>query len=161
MKKLIIAIAISLFFASAASAQSKAIGIRGGFMNGAATEVSYQHWFLDPGFLEFDLGVNSNTHGSGFNLTGIYNWQLANPAWTAEGTWSVYAGPGVSLGTYCYSKHQVDKRSVYFSITGQVGIEYTFRFPLNLSFDLRPMLTSGANGMHLWFVPAVSIRYSL
>ena len=57
-----------------------------------------------------------------------------------------------------------DANNFFFGLVGQVGLEYTFWFPLQLSADLRPTLgicdgefwTDGLFG----FVPTLSVRYS-
>ena len=168
MKKTIIIIAALLGFALAASAQPKAIGLRSGLLN---YEVSYAHYLDNPHFFEFDLGMSYSTSsgkilGAGFDLTATYNWVFAQPDWTPQGTWAFYAGPGVALGSYYYTKRNddgssVDKSSMYLGVVGQVGLEYTFWFPLQLSVDIRPSLHFGANGANLNFpyIPCFSARY--
>ena len=52
--------------------------------------------------------------------------------------------------------------SAYFNlgVAGQVGLEYTFWFPLQLSFDIRPVLGLGFNyGFHWSVMPAIGVRY--
>ena len=78
MKKIILAAALILGFAVAASAQPKAIGIRIG--NGG--EISYQH-SMGGNFIEVDggfgLGLNGRTN---IMAAGIYNFLIAQPSWT-------------------------------------------------------------------------------
>ena len=83
MKKIILVAAMVLGFAVAASAQPRAIGARLG--NGG--EVSYQHQ-LGANFLEVDGGLGLGFDGT-FNVgaTGIYNFMIAQPAWTDRGEW--------------------------------------------------------------------------
>ena len=94
MKKIILVAALVLGFAAAAAAQPRAIGVRVG--NGG--EVSYQHQ-LGANFLEVDGGLGLGFDGT-FNVgaTGIYNFMIAQPAWTDRGEWGFYAGPGAALG---------------------------------------------------------------
>ena len=146
MKKLFIVAAMVLGFALAASAQPRAIGLRGGY----GVEVSYQHT-LDRNFVELDLGLV----GGGFNLAGTYNWTIAKPQWTDRGDWGVYAGPGAALGL---------GGGLSVAAAGQVGLEYTFWFPLQLSLDIRPQLgvAFGQNSAAfysggLW--PTLGVRY--
>ena len=130
MKKTIIIIAVMLGFAFAASAQPKAIGGRLGY----GIEASYQHTLGAPHFLELNAGIFGLNH-VGFRFTGLYNFVFAQPNWTPRGSWAWYAGPGVSLGTAHYN----DKNGQFFAgIAGQLGLEYEFWFPLQLSVDLRP-----------------------
>ena len=151
MKKIILVAAMVLGFAVAASAQPRAIGLRGGY----GVELSYQHT-LGENFLEADLGLGAF---NGLNVAATYNWMLAQPDWTSKGEWGVYAGPGVALGLGFGD-------ASYFNvgIAGQVGLEYTFWFPLQLSVDLRPQLglvtAGGASAFGLWgWYPSLGVRY--
>ena len=87
---------------------------------------------------------------------------FAQPNWTPRGSWAWYAGPGVSLGTAHYN----DKNGKFFAgIVGQVGLEYEFWFPLQLSVDLRPQFgfCDGEfymDGVTYGFVPTLSVRYA-
>lgn len=146
MKKIILAAALVLGFALAASAQPRAVGLRGGY----GVEVSYQHT-LGSNFVEADLGLV----GNGFNLAATYNWNLVQPQWTEKGEWNVYAGPGAAVGV---------GGGVNIAVAGQVGLEYSFWFPLQLSLDIRPQLGvrtgGGAAGFYFggWY-PALGVRY--
>ena len=82
---------------------------------------------------------------------------IAQPAWTARGEWGFYAGPGLALGF---------NKGVSIAVQGQVGLEYTFWFPLQLAVDLKPQFGLYANhgasffteGLY-GFVPSLSVRY--
>ena len=157
MKKTIIIIAVMLGFAFAASAQPKAIGGRLGY----GIEASSQHTLGAPHFLELNAGIFGLNH-VGFRFTGLYNFVFAQPNWTPRGSWAWYAGPGVSLGTAHYN----DKNGQFFAgIAGQLGLEYEFWFPLQLSVDLRPQFgfCDGEfymDGVTYGFVPTLSVRYA-
>ena len=164
MKKIILIAALMLGFAVAASAQQRALGLRGGY----GVELSYQYT-IGADFLEADLGLL----GSDLNLSATYNYMIAKPDWTDRGEWGFYAGPGVAVGLGTELVVKVDEMarnisddtSVFcnIAVAGQVGLEYTFWFPLQLSVDLRPQI-----GIHLasksgfyfggWW-PAFSVRY--
>lgn len=152
MKKIILAAALVLGFAVAASAQPRAIGVRIG--NGG--EVSYQH-SLGSNFLEVDGGLGLGFDGT-FNVgaTGIYNFMIAQPSWTSRGEWGFYAGPGAGVGLGLGEAN-------YFNLSaaGMVGLEYSFWFPLQLSFDLRPQIGAGFGGHGLYWsvMPALGVRY--
>ena len=161
MKKIIIAAALVLGFAVAASAQPRAIGVRVG--NGG--EVSYQH-SLGNNFLEVDGGLGLGFDGV-FNVgaTGIYNFMIAQPSWTPRGEWGFYAGPGVALGGGAVKVDGVNHGYFSAGVAGQIGLEYTFWFPLQLSIDFRPQLgvvavPKGGAGFYFdsW-CPALSVRY--
>ncbi|MBO5877224.1 MAG: hypothetical protein J6Q37_06240 [Bacteroidales bacterium] len=150
MKKIILVAAIVLGFAVAASAQPRAIGLRGGW----GAEASYQHSF-GADFLQADLGLNTfdSIHGS-----VVYNFMIAQPSWTSRGEWGFYAGPGAAVGM----KLGNSETDGYFHVAaaGMVGLEYTFWFPLQLSLDLKPTLGFGFNhGFHWGVMPAFGVRY--
>ena len=141
MKKILLIAAMVLGFAVAASAQPRAIGLRGGV---GLANVTYQH-SMGTNFLEAGLGL----YDSAFSVEGVYNFMLAQPSWTSRGEWGVYAGPGANV---------VLGNSVFdIAVVGQVGLEYTFWFPLQLSIDVRPPF--GLNNGFSGFYPALGIRY--
>ena len=152
MKKIIIIAAMMLGVAVAAVAQPRAIGIRGGY----GIEASYQHTLGSANFIEADLGLASF---NSLNVVATYNWMIANPQWTDRGEWGFYAGPGAAIGLGF-------SPASFFNIAaaGQVGIEYTFWFPLQISLDIRPQLglvtASGASGFYFggWY-PSFGARY--
>ena len=150
MKKIILIAAMVLGFAVAASAQPRAIGLRGGW----GAELSYQHT-LGENFLQADLGLNTfnSVHGS-----AIYNFMIAQPSWTSRGEGGFYAGPGAAVGM----SFGTGNNDGYFHVAaaGMVGLEYTFWFPLQLSFDVKPTLGFGFNhGFHWGVMPALAVRY--
>ena len=151
MKKILIAAVMVLGFAVAATAQPKAIGLRRGFN----TEISYQHNLGGANFVEANLG----TFGfDSFDISSTYNFMIAQPAWTSQGEWGFYAGPGLALGF---------NNAVNFAVQGQIGLEYTFWFPLQLAVDLKPQFGFWAVNGHAYFfreglygfIPSLSVRY--
>ncbi len=154
MKKIIIVAAI-LLVAIAANAQPKAIGGRLGW----GLEASYQHNVGQGGnFLEADLGLG---FVGGIHLTGIYNFMIAQPEWTTKGTWGFYAGPAIGASFLWYLP------GAAVSVGGQLGLEYNFEIPLQLSVDIRPqfgvMFGGGYTGFYagglMGFVPCLAVRY--
>ena len=144
MKKIILVAAMVLGFAVAASAQPRAAGLR--FSYGA--ELSYQH-SLGENFLEADLGLGDFQY---LNVAATYNFMIAQPDWTDRGEWGFYAGPGVALGA--------GKEVLNIGVAGQVGLEYTFWFPLQLSIDIRPQIGLVGNTFGLWgWYPQLGVRY--
>ena len=65
---------------------------------------------------------------------------IAHPDWTSSGQWGFYAGPGASVAVWENGKAE---NVVYAGVVGNVGLEYIFDFPLQLSISLRPRLMFG------------------
>ena len=154
MNKFILIAALVLGVAFAAAAQPKAIGLRWG-MN---TEISYQHNLGGANFVEANLGTFLAGKPS-FDISSTYNFMIAQPAWTSRGDWGIYAGPGLALGFNSWETH--------FAIQGQVGLEYTFWFPLQLAVDLKPQFGFEVRNRYTdfffdglyGFAPSFSVRY--
>lgn len=163
MRKSLLIIALALGLAATAYAQPKALGLRFSYGRFFGAEVSYEH-IVGPGenFLEADLGL----FGNGFKITGTYNFVFARPDWTSRGEWAWYAGPGAVLGyvPYVYNEAHGRYDNVFmFGLVGQVGLEYTFWFPLQLALDMRPLLGISDGRLYedgAWgFFPTLSVRY--
>ena len=164
MKRITVIVAALLLGAFAAVAQPKAIGVRGGLFgltfNG---EISYEHWATifdnDYDFLEAELGVFG---GNGFKATAMYNFTFAQPDFTDRGEWAFYAGPGAVAG-YGTGVNKNDEKvaAPFVGLAAQLGLEYTFWFPLQLSVDFRPtfMLPALMNRTN-WYGFALSARYA-
>ncbi len=183
MKKIFAIITLALAVSLSSFAQPKAIGGRFGY---SGLEASYEHYVGSPNFIEAELGVDY-LGAWGFKATGMYNYVFLQPSWTSRGDWAWYAGAGLSMG-YVGDQvryHEGDvkyidwARGFELSIPVQVGLEYTFWFPLQLAVDIRPYLGmhicgKDINGLHvpdhhkvgfynqgLWgFTPTLSVRYS-
>ena len=163
MKRITVIVVAMLLGAVAALAQPKAIGVRGGIFgpqfNG---EISYEHWLTvfdnDYDFVEAELGVFG---GNGFKPTALYNFTFAQPEFTDRGEWGFYAGPGVALG-YGTGINKNDERvaAPFVGLVAQLGLEYTFWFPLQLSVDFRPGFMIPALMNRNWYGFAFSARYS-
>ena len=151
MKKIFLVAAMALGLVVTAVAQPRAVGIRGGY----GLEATYQHT-LGANFVEANLGLNGI---NALNVSATYNWMIAQPQWTDRGEWGVYAGPGAAVGLGFG-----EVASFNIGVAGQVGLEYTFWFPLQLSIDLRPQLgfaaAGGSSALYFggWY-PALGIRY--
>lgn len=150
MKKTMLIIIAVLGFATVAGAQPRAIGLRSGW----GLDFSYEHTLKGPNFAEFEVGLDGYAFDA-FHADAIYNFMIATPDWTPVGTWGIYAGPGVSA--YMWPSESV----FYGGILGNVGLEYKFKFPLQLSVDVRPRIMFGNGGV--WtdgiFYGGVSARY--
>ena len=166
MKKVLWMMVALLGLSITAVAQPKAIGIRGGLFE---QEISYEHWFTlfdnDYDFLEAELGV---FNGNGFKATALYNFTFATPEFTDRGEWALYAGPGALVGYGSYFYEEVENGVVINKSKGrpfigaafQVGMEYSFWFPLQLSIDFRPAFLVPMKVNTHWYGFAVGARYA-
>lgn len=148
---------ILLFFALTfiSQAQPKSVGIR----LGGECQISYQHNVgRGRNFIEFDMGVQAL--GKGLSLAGAYDFMIAQPTWTQKGQWGFYAGPAVKLA-YVWM-------GGYLVAGAQIGLEYTFDIPLQISLDVRPAIGVAMEGNSAFFfggevlygtIPAISLRY--
>lgn len=159
---------------SALHAQPRALGARGG---ATGFEVSYQHAFPKDQFLSGDFGIDFGYNANcviGVKLTGTYNFIWAHPAWTKKGRWSIYAGPGLSVGAVndrIVVKTGKERANLYkngfmIGIAGQVGLEYCFEVPVQIAAEIRPVIgihvRDGVgfydNGL-LGLAPTLALRY--
>lgn len=147
MKKIILVAAMVLGFATAAVAQPRAVGVKLGW----GVDASYQHT-VGKDFVEATLGLNNFTS---LDLGAVYNFMIAQPDWTDRGEWGFYAGPGAAVGM------NIGENSYFhLAAAGMVGLEYSFWFPLQLSFDLKPQLGFGfGHGLHWSVTPSLGVRY--
>ena len=151
MKKFILIAALVLGVAFAASAQPRAIGARLGY----AMEASYQHTVSNADFVEVNLGTFGYHN---LSIASTYNFMIAQPAWTDRGEWGFYAGPGLAFSFFS---------GTTIAVQAQVGLEYTFWFPLQLAIDLKPQfgawIGNHASGFYTGglygFAPVLSVRY--
>lgn len=145
MKKILVIALSVLAFASVASAQPRALGIR----VGGDAELSYQH-SLGGNFLEADLGMDVAGPHAGFHLTGIYDFVFAS-----VDNFNFYAGPGAQVSFWT----DEDQSGLGIGLGGQIGAEYQFGgIPFAISLDWRPMwdfLGAGAN----LYSAALGFRY--
>jgi len=154
MKKLLV-IFIAIFCISfCVSAQPRAIGLKLGGVN----SISYQHTLGGENFLELNLG--SYTLNS-LDISAAYDFMIAQPKWTDKGIWGFYVGPGLSLGSG-FNGNYIFGLGAF----AQVGLEYTFWFPLQLAADLHPGFNFVARDdiSQVYFnilciVPSISVRY--
>lgn len=190
MKKMLFVAILAIASAFSAYSQPKAVGGRIGALG---LEASYQHDVAPSMFVEADLGLDYFSGYAGVKATAMLNYSFLQPSWTSRGEWDLYAGAGLSTGyvydwsltTFTYhhpyygTKHRVHDRWGYGYMLGfpvQVGLSYTFWFPLKLAVDVRPtfgfhvsehlhpdsnkMSHVGLYGNGIWgFLPTVSVYY--
>lgn len=164
MKKLFLSafMLFGLVLSTQAQDLRNAIGLRLGDNDGFGAEVSYQRWLSNANRLEFGLGWRDSKHYDAVKLSALYQW-----VWNIEGGFNWYAGAGGGLGTWSYGDDLPswadgrDDSGAFVFIAGDVGIEYNFDFPLQLSLDIRPEIYFGNDFRKNNFGPdiALGIRY--
>ncbi|MES2811529.1 MAG: hypothetical protein V4670_03580 [Bacteroidota bacterium] len=136
MKKLFLTgfMLVGLAFSSQAQDISKnALGLRLGDNDGFGGEISYQRGLSKSNRLEFDLGLRNSNHVNAFKLTGLYQW-----VWNIDGGFNWYAGVGGGLASWSVDKDYGDASGTAVFGAGDIGIEYNFDVPIQLSLDYRP-----------------------
>lgn len=147
MKKLFLSafmLAGMAFTAQSQEIAKNALGLRLGDNDGFGGEISYQRGLGDNNRLELDLGWRDSKNYDALKLVGLYQW-----VWNIEGGFNWYAGVGGGIGTYDYNYNgpgpgnDFDDSGTFLLVAGDIGIEYKFDFPLQLSLDFRPELYFG------------------
>lgn len=162
MKKIILSAIMltGLVFSTQAQDISKnALGLRLGSNDGFGGEVSYQRGLSKNNRLELDLGWRNSNNTDAFKLAGLYQW-----VWDIDKGFNWYAGVGGGLGSWSYNNNVVNNNSsgTFLFAAGDLGIEYNFDVPIQLSLDIRPELYFNSNGYRTNnFGPdvALSVRY--
>lgn len=143
MKKLLLSAVILLgmvFSAEAQDISKNALGLRLGDNDGFGGEISYQRGLASNNRLEFDLGWRNSKNVDAFKLVGLYQW-----VWNIEGGFNWYAGVGAGVGSWSYDYNNFKDDGAFVLAAGDLGIEYNFDFPLQLSLDFRPELYFGGD----------------
>lgn len=143
MKKsiLVISLFIGLSWCSQAQNISKnALGLRIGDNDGFGGELSYQRKMASNNRLELDLGWRNSNDVDAIKLAGIYQW-----VWNIDGGFNWYAGVGGGLGTWNHDDNLNNDNGFFAFVAGDIGIEYDFDVPIQLSLDFRPELYFNAN----------------
>lgn len=132
MKKVLVLAAFIFGLSFMAEAQS-AIGVRFGGLQRLGGEISYQQ-AMGSNRLEVDLGFNFDDNYDAIGLVAIYQWVYPINAFPQGFNW--YWGVGADAGIWTYDV--VDETDITVGVDGQLGIEYNFDFPLQISLDWRP-----------------------
>ncbi len=136
MKKVIVSAV--LFVGGVLSTQAQdisknSIGLRLGDNDGFGAEISYQRRLTPINRLEFDLGWRNSDEVDAIKLAGMYQW-----VWNIDKGLNWYAGAGGGIGSWSYSNEGESNNGSFVLISGNLGIEYQFDFPLQLTLDVRP-----------------------
>lgn len=148
MKKIILSLFALIALTTAANAQyNNTFGIRGGYGSTAfGAEFSYQGFVSDINRIELDLGL-SLARPIGISLAAIYQWH-----WFLSGGFGFYAGPGALA--------YLSERNLGIGLGGQLGIDYQFNAPIQLSLDVRPMYGLFGSYVGFNYGAALGIRYA-
>ena len=146
MKKILISLFAVLALTTAAHAQyNHALGVRVGAGSAFGAELSYQGFLTDINRIELDLGANFGSYNA-VSLAAVYQWH-----WFLAGGFGFFAGPGVQ--GYIVESH------AGLGVGGQLGFDYQFSAPIQLSLDFRPMWNLFTNtGFN--YGAALGIRYA-
>lgn len=136
MKKIILVASLIIglsFSAQAQNCSKNALGLRLGDNDGFGGELSYQRKLSGNNRLEFDLGWRNSNNVDAIKLVGLYQW-----VWNIDGGFNWYAGVGGGVGTWSYDNNNNSDNGAYALVAGDLGIEYNFDVPIQLSLDFRP-----------------------
>lgn len=122
---------IGCYSVSAQHLSPNALGLRLGSNRGFGSEITYQKKLNSENRAEFNLGWRSNNSVNAIKLNGMYQW-----VWAIEQGFNWYAGVGGGLGSF--SNNTTNSNGIFLFAAGDIGIEYNFDFPLQVSLDLRP-----------------------
>ena len=138
MKKIILVASLLIGLSFSAQAQNiskNALGLRLGDNDGFGGEISYQRKLVSNNRLEFDLGWRNSNNVDAIKLVGLYQW-----VWNIDGGFNWYAGFGGGVGTWSFDNNDNNDKGTFVLVAGDIGIEYNFDIPLQLSLDFRPEL---------------------
>ena len=136
MKKIILVASLLIGFSVGAQSQTiskNALGLRLGDNDGFGGEISYQRKLTKNNRLEFDLGWRNSNNVDAIKLVGLYQW-----IWNIEGGLNWYAGVGGGVGNWSFDTNSNSDNGTFALVAGDLGIEYDFDFPLQISLDFRP-----------------------
>ena len=139
MKKIFTTLIVMLAVASVAFAQPRAIGGRLGY----SEEFSYQHSLTEGMYMDLTAGFGNLWSSWGhLDAPAAFDWTF-----NIKGVWNWFVGPAAGIGfgygsSYRYYSGYDGHPYLPFrlSVGGQIGFEWQFSIPLNLTVDWRPMV---------------------
>ena len=147
MKKVFITLLALVALTTAANAQyNNTLGVRVGAGSAFGAELSYQGFVGNVNRVELDLGANFGSYKA-VSLAAVYQWH-----WFLTGGFGFFVGPGV--------QGIVSNSSFILGVGGQMGIDYQFSAPIQLSLDFRPMYNLFGNLHGFNYGAALGIRYA-
>ena len=142
-KQFILAVLIlaTSFISYSQDISKNALGLRLGSNDGFGGEISYQRKLSSSNRLEFDLGLRNSKNINAFKLAGLYQWVMP-----IEKNFNWYVGVGGGVGSWSYDYNKEKDSGTFFFAAGDIGIEYNFDIPLQISLDFRPELYANSTG---------------
>jgi hypothetical protein len=133
------------------------VGVRGSFafdeISHAGGEISFQKDVGRIGRRETDIGWWTSSRWDVLKFTLVRQWK-----WTPARRLNFYGGPGFGVG---YIIHAFDHNDFFASANLNVGVDYTFAFPIQLALDWRPEWTVINNfGTPLGYNIGFAVRFS-
>jgi len=159
MKKLLFSLMLLgvVLSSNAQKFSENALGLRLGSNDGVGYEISYQRGLEKTNRIEADLGWRNSNNVSSFKLVGLYQW-----IWELDKGFNWYAGVGGGFGCWNYNYNGASSSGTVLLVAGDVGVEYNFDIPLQVSLDFRPeMYFNSSAYRNSSFGPdiALSVRY--
>lgn len=157
MKKIFLLSMTLLSFSLVSNAQDiadHALGFRFGSSDGLGAEISYQHALSDSNRIEGDLGWRNSNSYDAFKITGLYQWVMP-----IDHALNWYVGAGGGLTSFSGKNALKDSNSQTIFVAGDIGLEYAFDFPLQLSLDFRPEIGNNDFTDNTLFDIALGVRY--
>jgi opacity protein-like surface antigen len=136
MKKIILVANLLIGFSVGAQSQTlskNTLGLRLGDNDGFGGEISYQRKLTKNNRLELDFGWRNSNNVDAVKLVGLYQW-----IWNIEGGFHWYAGVGGGVGSWSFDTNSNSDSGTFALGAGDLGIEYDFDIPLQISLDFRP-----------------------
>ena len=143
MKKLSFLTIIMVATCTIAMAQPRAIGGRLGYNIG----VSYQHQLGEKNMIQADVDLVAYAlHGIQGTVT--YNWIIPLKSWDVANM-NLLAGVGAGVGFQWWAGNDVvwigygpEKwgSGTFLGAAGMIGLEWNFKFPLQLAIEYRPLV---------------------
>lgn len=161
MKKLILSAMMLIGFATSLQAQEiskNAFGARLWSNDGFGVEASYQRHLFKKNRLELDFGYRELDYRDVkvTKLVGLYQW-----VWNVSGGFNWYAGAGAGFASHnTPGDNSSNSNGMLVLATGDLGLEYLFDFPLQVSLDVRPeYVASKYNPKKSYVDIGLGIRY--
>ena len=150
MKKVLVAVILIVGMVSNSQAQKiakNALGLRLSDNYGIGLAASYQRGLSSNHRLELDLGVWNHDYRTDdyhydtqtVKFVGLFQWVMP-----IQNRFNWYVGVGGGAGTFNNREdNDYPDNGAFGLVAGDIGVEYNFKFPLQLFIDVRPEVGFG------------------